>query len=505
MKQTTKFHSQRIMILSLLCAGMILVGCSRREPGVVSTESVSISEPDVQKVTSQQDPEAESSSSVREESSDEIVSPESIKETETVTVESLPMESDDTETETPDRPEASSGSSIAVNPPAPTESSSASQAVPVPETAPPAETTQPELAPPSGVYRFDGCSIEQIIAGMTLEEKVAQLFVIVPESLTSRWGITEADDTLLSAINQVPVGGFIFMENNLQSTQQSVQLLSAIQQQELERLGLPAFFCVDEEGGRVLKIGGRDGFGIAPTPAMSQVGAGGDTAAAAQYGRTIGSYLKQIGFQVDFAPVADVLSNPANTVVKDRSFGTDPVLVAGMIAAFSGGLREQGVFGTLKHFPGHGCTEADTHQGFAYSNKTLEELYDCELLPFIRGAQEGVPFIMAGHISFPNIVGDNTPATLSELFLTQVLRQQIGYQGIVITDAMNMGAIVQYYSSADAAIKAIQAGADLVLMPADFYSAYQGVLSAVQNQQISQERINESLRRILQVKLQIKG
>ena len=161
------------------------------------------------------------------------------------------------------------------------------------------------------------------------------------------------------------------------------------------------------------------------------------------------------------------------------------------------------MLGCYKHFPGHGATAGDTHAGYAYTDKTLEELSACELVPFQRGIEEGVSMIMAGHISAPSVTGDDPPASLSSVMIDGILRGQMGYDGIVITDAMNMGAVTQSCSSAEAAVRSILAGADMILMPQDFYSAYEGVLAAVEDQTISEERIDQSVERILRVKLQM--
>ena len=275
------------------------------------------------------------------------------------------------------------------------------------------------------------------------------------------------------------------MAQNLESESQVREMLENVQTYSRERLGLPVFTGVDEEGGTVTRIGGRGNFDVPWVGDMRDVGSTGDSALAYETGVTLGTYLRDLGFNVDFAPDADVLSNPENEVVRYRSFGSDPALVAEMAAAELKGLKEQGVLGCYKHFPGHGATAGDTHAGYAYTDKTLEELMSCELIPFQRGVEEGVSMIMAGHISLPSVVGDDTPASLSSTMITEVLRGQMGYDGIVITDAMNMGAISQSYSSGEAAVRAILAGADMILMPGDFSSAYAGVLEAVENQTIS--------------------
>ena len=176
-------------------------------------------------------------------------------------------------------------------------------------------------------------------------------------------------------------------------------------------------------------------------------------------------------------------------------------MVSLMTAAFSEELEKQGVLATYKHFPGHGATAGDSHLGYAYTQKALEELEACELVPFDYGIRRGVRLIMAGHISTPNAVPNDLPATLSHEMITGVLREKMGFEGIVITDAMNMGAVTQNYSSAEAAVKALQAGCDIILMPVDFHAALQGVLDAVRQGELTEERIDESVRRILKVKL----
>lgn len=345
--------------------------------------------------------------------------------------------------------------------------------------------------------------IAEYLDRMTIEEKVAQMFFVLPESLTGTELVTAAGETTRQSFDEIPVGGIVYMARNLESAYQVKEMLSNLQTFSQERIGLPVFTGVDEEGGTVTRIGGRDNFDVPDVGDMRDVGSTGDTNLAYETGTTLGTYLKDLGFNVDFAPDADVLSNPDNQVVWYRSFGSDPELVAAMAAAELQGLQEQGVLGCYKHFPGHGATAGDTHAGYAYTDKTLEELSACELVPFQRGIEEGVSMIMAGHISAPSVTGDNTPASLSSVMIDDILRGQMGYDGIVITDAMNMGAVTQSCSSAEAAVRSILAGADMILMPQDFYSAYEGVLVAVEDQTISEERIDQSVERILRVKLQM--
>ena len=343
--------------------------------------------------------------------------------------------------------------------------------------------------------------IDSCLEDMTLEEKVAQLFIIQPEAILDVGTAVAAGDATREAINQNPVGGFIYFGDNLQSKEQTQEMLKNVQTYSMERTGFPAFLSVDEEGGTVARVAGTGNFDIPKIGDMADIGAAGDVDAAKQVGEDIGSYLAELGFNLDFAPVADVWSNPENTVIRDRSFGNDPELVSDMAIAVSDGLEEKGILSTYKHFPGHGATSADTHKGYAYTDKTLEELEACELIPFQRCIADGAKIIMAAHISVPNVTGDDTPTSLSKTMVTDILREKMGYTGLVVTDAMNMGAITEEYTSAEAAVKALQAGVDVVLMPENYQQAYQGVLDAVADGTLTEERIDESVTRILTVKL----
>lgn len=342
----------------------------------------------------------------------------------------------------------------------------------------------------------------QLVSQMTLEDKIAQMFVITPNALTGyASGVTAAGDTTKEAYQSRPVGGIVYMADNLTDPEQTTTMLSNMQEIARERTGLPVFLCVDEEGGSVARIAGNDAFGVTNVGNMSDIGASGDVQNAYNAGSTIGSYLAALGFNVDFAPVADVLTNPDNQVIGQRSFGSDAQKVAGMVTSELQGLSAAGVYGTVKHFPGHGGTSGDSHDGAVSTDKTLEELMAEELVPFQSAIDGGVNFVMVGHISAPNVTGDNAPATLSKVLITDVLRGQMGYNGIVITDAMNMEAITGFYNSDKAAVLAVTAGADMILMPADYNTAYTGILNAVNDGTITEERINESVTRIVKAKL----
>ncbi|MDE7185677.1 MAG: glycoside hydrolase family 3 protein, partial [Lachnospiraceae bacterium] len=214
-------------------------------------------------------------------------------------------------------------------------------------------------------------------------------------------------------------------------------------------------------------------------------------------------YLGELGFTLDFAPDADVLTNPQNTVIGNRSFGEDAEQVLRFARAYSDGLHAHGVLSAFKHFPGHGATEADTHDGYAYTDKTYEELRQADLVPFAGAAEAGIDCVMVSHIAVPNVTGNNTPCSLSYQMITEVLRGALQYDGIIVTDAMNMGAITRQYASDEAAVAAIKAGADVILMPENLQLAAEGVLAAVRSGVITEERIDASVRRLIRVKLNL--
>lgn len=339
--------------------------------------------------------------------------------------------------------------------------------------------------------------INQIIQKMSLEEKAAQLFFITPESLTGVNVATVAGDTTKQALEQYPVGGIIYFAQNIIDEEQITEMISNSQ----SYCNIPLFIGVDEEGGSLVsRIANNPNFQVPSFPNMAEIGATGDPAKAYEVGTTIGGYLKQYGFNFNFAPVADVLTNPENTAIGERSFGSDASLVADMVEQEVKGLQEQEVSAVVKHFPGQGGASADTHKDAAVINLSLEKLKTNEFLPFQSGIEAGVDAVMVGHLQVPQVISDDTPASLSSKMITDILRKDLGYDGVVITDSLSMEAITKYYTSSEAAVMCIQAGADMILMPEDFQEAFQGILNAIRDGSISEERINESLTRILKIK-----
>lgn len=342
--------------------------------------------------------------------------------------------------------------------------------------------------------------ILKLINNMTIEEKVAQLFIITPEQLTGYSRVTQAGNATKQALSDSPVGGLILFSGNLEEETQLKQMNKKLQEYALELNGIPLFISIDEEGGSIARLGNHSGFHVTKVPDMCEIGKSKDSSQAYDAGNIIGSYLNELGFNINFAPVADVLTNPKNSVVKSRSFGSDPDVVTDMVTAYLDGLNRNNVYGVPKHFPGHGATEGDSHSGFVYTYKTWTELEKSDLKPFNTMIKQKVPFIMVGHISMPEIIGDNTPASLSPKIIKDYLREKMGYEGIIITDALNMGAIEKHYSSGQACVMALKAGVDLLLMPKDFKTAYEAVLKAVNDEDISKKVIDEAVTRILKIK-----
>ncbi|QAT41975.1 glycoside hydrolase family 3 protein [Aminipila luticellarii] len=347
---------------------------------------------------------------------------------------------------------------------------------------------------------------EQVLQGMTLEEKIGQLFIIRPDSLdpnltpeqisnSTKYGVTELSDQMIESLKQYHIGGIAIFQKNILSPEQLTGFIDALQEQS----EIPLFVGVDEEGGSVSRIANSTGFDVKKYESMEAVGRTSDRKNAQDVGLTIGSYLKRYGFNLDFAPVADVNTNPENIVIGNRSFGSDPQLVAKMVSAEIEGFHEAGIMTCVKHFPGHGDTKGDTHKGFVSTEKTWEELKQCELIPFIS-AFKNTDMIMIAHITAPNITSDGLPSSLSHEMIEGKLRNELDYNGVVITDSMAMGAITQEYTSDTAAVKAIAGGADMILMPEQFEEAYNGIYDAVKNGTISEKRMDESVLRILSLK-----
>ena len=348
--------------------------------------------------------------------------------------------------------------------------------------------------------------VDELLAGMTLEEKVGQLFLIRPESLcveltpqqvhdAADFGATTWTEEMTERLAEYPAGGIVLFGKNLSNPDQ----LSAMMAQ-IEKAGeIPLMVGVDEEGGSVARLANSAGFDLPQFEQMAEIGARGDVEEARQLGGTIGAYLHQYGFALDFAPVADLWTNPQNSVIGSRSFGSDPALVSEMVLAVIDGLHEEGVLSCIKRFPGHGDTRGDSHDGYVLLERSWEELLERELIPFVDNL-DSTDLVMVAHILLPQITGDGLPASLSAELITGRLRGELGYDGLVVTDSLAMGAITDQYTSAQAAVLAVEAGADLLLMPQDYTAAFDGVLDAVRQGEVDESRLDESVLRILRAK-----
>lgn len=366
-----------------------------------------------------------------------------------------------------------------------------SEVEPEPETVSEEETTTVEEYTDEELLDeiVDACIME-----MSLEDKVAGLFIVTPEALTGVSKVVKAGDGTKEALEKYPVGGLIYFKQNIQSKEQITEMLA----NTVSMSKYPVFLAVDEEGAGVARV--ADALGLTKVDSAAEIGESGDANNAYNTYKEIGTYLTEYGFNLNFAPVADVLTDLDNDAIGERSFGSDPTVVSSMVASSVTALEEVGVTACMKHFPGQGDANGDTHEGLASSDRTLEEIKATELQPFAAGMEAGAQMIMVGHFTVPAIDEDNTPASLSKKVITDLLREEMGYNGVVITDALNMSAISEYYDSAQACIMAFKAGADMVLMPEDFEAAYEGVLAAVKDGTISEARINDSLRRVYRIK-----
>ena len=367
----------------------------------------------------------------------------------------------------------------------------------------------------------DSEAIKAIIDKMTLEQKVAQLFVVSPETLTGVDSVQYAGDMTYQALQDYPVGGIVFAKDNIDSSSQFGTMTDNLQSYSEEISGLPLFLAAAEEGGSASVLGNNDNLDEyyensysdddsdyssssansvhSGAPSMSEIGRKDDSTNAYEAGKSIGSLMSAYGLNLDLAPVADVLSGNS-TGIGDRTFGTDVQTVSDMALEVIRGIQEEDVNAAMKYFPGYGAASSNM-SGFPVINSSLDELKKKEFLPYSNAIAQGLDFVMVGHISVPNVTGDDTPASLSEKMISEVLRKDLGFKGIVMTDYLNDKTIVKNYSAADAAVKAIQAGADLLLEPDDLEAAYEGVLKAVKKGDITEDRLDESIYRILRVKL----
>ena len=331
--------------------------------------------------------------------------------------------------------------------------------------------------------------IEEQLKEMSLEEKIGQMLIVSYEG-------TSVTEELFSLLNQVKPGGFILFSNNFSDYEQTQKLIADIKSTS----EIPMFISIDQEGGRVQRIKNLSDQEVTIIPPMYEIGLTRDEDFAYQVGKVIGEELRVFDINMDFAPVLDIYSNPNNTVIGDRSFGTTSDIVSTMAISLASGLQDTGVISVYKHFPGHGDTLEDSHDTLPIVTKTKEELMNFELIPFIQAIENGAEAIMVGHIAVPSITKDNTPATLSKVLIQDLLKDELGFQGLVITDGLNMKSLTNLYSQEEIYINAILAGVDILLMPEFSLNTIEIIKNAVLNGEISEERIDDAVTKILTLK-----
>lgn len=319
---------------------------------------------------------------------------------------------------------------------------------------------------------------------MTLEQKIAQMLILYSTSDT-------VSDDFKNTLKIYNPGGFILMKENITTFDKTKKFVDDLQKNS----DIPMIISIDQEGGNVQRL--LELKDVKPTniPYMYYLGQTNDKKLAYEVGKLMAEELRTIGVNVDYAPVLDIYSNENNKVIGKRSFGTTPEQVSDMAISYAKGLEENGVIATYKHFPGHGDTSVDSHYSLPVITKSYDDLKNFELIPFKKAIESDAKIIMIGHLNFTNITSDGVPSSLSEKIITDILKKDLGYKGLVITDALNMGALTKNYTDEEIYTKTINAGTDLLLMPNGSKKAIEYI-----KKNISEERINKSVEKILKFK-----
>lgn len=332
--------------------------------------------------------------------------------------------------------------------------------------------------------------VEETIDQMTLEEKVGQLLVIGVEG-------TSFSSEMDNLIRNYHVGGVIIMGRNVATTNEMLQLINGIKKAN-EHNKIPLFLSVDEEGGRVSRLP----VGIPKLPTSAQIGKLNDESVSYRAGTYLAGVLNEFGYNMNFAPVLDVNSNPRNPVIGNRSFGSDPYQVAKLGISTMHGMMDNGIIPVVKHFPGHGDTVVDSHKALPKVETTLEALRNVELVPFQKAIEEGADAVMVAHILFPALDPDY-PSSMSKAIITGLLRNEMKFEGVIITDDLTMGAIANDYTIPEAAVQSFIAGSDQLLVVRDYevqLNTLNAFIKAIETGEITEERLNESVKRILTLK-----
>lgn len=332
-----------------------------------------------------------------------------------------------------------------------------------------------------------------MLEGMSLDEKIGQMVIAgIPG--------TSMDDQSKSLIRDDKVGGFIFYKNNFDTIEQSQQLINDLKAENKQNR-LPLFLSTDEEGGDVSRLPGD----LKIIPNNDEIGLS-DASFSFDIGTLLGKELQAFGLNLNYAPVMDVNSNSKNTVIGNRSFGNDPELVSKLGTQMMKGMQSKNIVPVVKHFPGHGDTAVDSHFELPTVNKSLKELMDLELIPFKEAIDKGADTVMVAHILLPELE-TKYPSSMSKEVITDLLRKKLKFKGVIMTDDMTMDAIADHYGIGEAALQSVKAGSDIVLVAFDYdkaVSAISAIKSGVNDGEISEARIDESVKRIIQLKLKYK-
>ncbi|MFJ2032399.1 glycoside hydrolase family 3 protein [Streptosporangium sp. NPDC087985] len=342
--------------------------------------------------------------------------------------------------------------------------------------------------------------VEAVLARMSVEDKVGQLFMPVlygPAADTvsgenqARFGV----GTPAKVVAKYRPGGVILFPwaGNVKDVRQLVALTNGLQEASPE---IPLLLGADQENGVVSRLAPL----VTDIPGASVIGSTGDPSLARKAAKVTGTELRALGINLDFAPVADVNINPRNPVIGPRAYGSDPKKTALMVAAAVQGFHDAGIASTAKHFPGHGDTNVDSHSGLPVIQHSLSQWSRLDAPPFAAAIGRNIDAIMSAHVVMPKLDPSGDPATLSKPILTGLLREKLGFDGVVSTDALDMAGVRKKYGDGQVAVRAILAGVDLLLMPPDYPKAYQAVLAAVKSGKISAERLDQSVRRLLKLK-----
>lgn len=356
--------------------------------------------------------------------------------------------------------------------------------------APSATAAATATATPMQLAASGSDTIDGKLANMTLEEKIGQMLLVGIDG-------TELDTQAKRMIAEDKVGGIILYKDNISNLKGMVSLINDLKKSNAEN-PVPLFMSVDQEGGKVSRMPDE----YAAIPSNGSVGAANNSSAAGTMGKLLARELLSAGFNMDFAPVLDINSNPDNPVIGDRSFGNTADLVSRLGIAEMKGIASEGVVPVVKHFPGHGDTSVDSHLELPVVNKTAAELAKLEWQPFEAAIQENADAVMVAHILFPELDADK-PASLSRAIIGDLLREEMGFQGVVITDDLTMGAITGHYTLAAAAVDTVQAGSDILLVAHEYgneQAVRKALLDSVKSGILEESRIDESVYRILALK-----